>query len=72
MRLRRRARRRRLDLMRRAHTFKPIHHHWIANVFALESLQRGLPPRSRYGEETLCADRFDAIVRVAMRERVET
>ena len=32
---------------------------------------RGLPSRPRYGEETLCANRFDAIVRVAMGERVE-
>jgi hypothetical protein len=35
--------------MRWADTLKPIHHHRIANVFALESLQLGLSPRLRYG-----------------------
>jgi len=50
---------------------KPIHRHRIANVLALESLQIGLSPRPRNGEETLCTNRFDAIVLVAMRERVE-
>jgi hypothetical protein len=36
--------------MRKSHTIKPIHHHLIADVFTLELLQIGLPPRLRYGK----------------------